>query len=132
MDHAVKVRFIVLGLNALAWRIVASLSPSIPLTVVGILLVIAITIFYVKQFPMARQTLTWAWLIPFGAGLNFAAMIGNGGMMPYVHVMSSAWWVWLGDWIGGVTSPGDILVVIGIFGILIKLVLAQRTLAHET
>ena len=114
----------ILGI-ALVWRFAHWLSPSIYMTVVGIILFVGLAILYVKQ-PILRQTLKWAWLILLGAGLNFAAIIGNGGMMPYPHIMSSAWWVWLGDWLPmGVFSPGDILMIVGFLGVATTLIIMQ-------
>ena len=119
-----------LAIAGLLWRIAQYLSPSIGMTVVGIFLFITLAVFYVKEIPV-RQTLKWAWLILFGAGLNFAAIIGNHGQMPYPHVMSSAWWVWLGDWIGGIISPGDILMAVGFCGIVATLLIKQRELVEQ-
>ncbi len=114
-----------LGGVAVLWRTAQWLSPSIYMAVVGIFLFIGLAVFYVQQFPMARHTLRWAWLIVAGAGMNFAAILANGGMMPYPHIMSSAWWVWLGDWLPGMFSPGDVLMIIGFAGVAVKLITMQ-------
>jgi hypothetical protein len=119
---------------ALLWRVAQWLAPSTYMAIVGIYLLIALAMLYVQKMPMAKQTLKWASLIFLGGGLNLAATIGNGGMMPYPHVMSSAWWVWLGDWLPGMFSPGDILVLTGFFGVAITLIVGQRKagmLAYE-
>lgn len=119
------VDLLILGAAAFLWRIAQYLSPSIGMTVVGISLFIALAVFYLKEVPPIRTTRKWAAFIFVGASLNFAAIIGNGGMMPYPHIMSSAWWVWLGDWIVGHISPGDILMVIGFCGVTASLVISQ-------
>jgi len=124
---------LILGI-ALFWRLAQWLAPSAYMAIVGIYLLIALAMFYIKEMPMVKQTLKWAWLIFLGAGLNFAAIIGNGGQMPYLHVMSSAWWVWLGDWLPGMTSPGDILMIVGFLGTAITLIVGHRKagiLAYE-
>ena len=114
---------------ALFWRVAHWLSPTIYMTVVGVILFVGLAILYVKQ-PLLRQTLKWAWLILLGAGLNFAAILGNGGMMPYPHIMSNAWWVWLGDWLPmGLFSPGDILMIIGFTGVAITLIHNEEKLS---
>lgn len=128
---AILTDLLPLGAAALLWRIAQYLSPSIGMTVVGIFLFIALAVFYTKGVPPVRATRKWALLIFLGAGLNFAAIIGNNGMMPYPHIMSSAWWVWLGDWIAGIISPGDILMVIGFFGIVATLLIGQRKVAEQ-
>jgi len=123
----------ILGI-ALLWRLAQWLAPSVYMAIVGIYLLIGLAMLYIKEMPMAKQTLKWAWLIFFGAVLNFAAIIGNGGQMPYVHVLSRTWWAWLGDWLPGMLSPGDILMIIGFLGVAITLIAAQRkagVLAYE-
>lgn len=95
------------------------------IAIFGGLLTIGGTILYVK-YPTKRYILKWSWLILAGTGLNLAAIIGNGGMMPYLHIMSRTWWVWLGDWIGWVASPGDILIFIGGFGMVATFLISRR------
>lgn len=115
-----------LGLVALLWRVAHYMSPSIAMTVVGILLFIGLAIFYVKQLPELKPTRRWASLVFIGGCLNFAATLANGGQMPMPKIMSAAWWVWLGDWIGGFASPGDILMLIGFIGIVASLILSHQ------
>lgn len=119
-----------LGAVALLWRIAQWLSPSIGMTVIGIFLFLGLAVFYAKQ-PVLRPTLKWAWLILAGGCLNFAAILANGGIMPYPHVMSAAWWVWLGDWIGGLVSPGDILMTIGFVGIVAMLIRNRKQIVGQ-
>jgi len=123
-----------LGIAAILWRTASYLSPSIYMTVLGIFLFIALAVFYVKEMPMARQTLKWAWLILIGAGMNFAAILANGGTMPIPKVMSPFWWIWLGDWLPMGFSPGDVLMIIGFIGVTVTLITTQRkkaALAYE-
>ena len=112
-------------LIAVFWRIAQCLWPGIGMTIAGITIFVGLAIFYAKQ-PILRPTLKLAWLVALGAGLNFAATLANGGMMPIPHIMSSAWWVWLGDWLPGMVSPGDILMIVGFFGIAITVIRMQH------
>ena len=100
------------------------------ISIAGAILLVALAILYVKK-PLWRPILNWAWLILAGAGLNLAAIIGNGGMMPYLHIMSKAWWVWLGDWICWIASPGDILIFIGGFGMIATFLISRRIIYKE-
>lgn len=125
----IKLLF-VLGF-ALTWRLAQWLMPTVGMAIVGAALLVGLAILYVKH-PIFKQTLSWAWLVALGAGLNFAAIIGNGGMMPYLDNLGRAWWTWLGDWLPLGFSPGDIIMIVGFLGIAATLIIAHRRLAYET
>ena len=66
-------------------------------------------------------------LLIVGGLLNFAVLLANKGFMPCILVegvegkyisMYEARLTFLGDWIGGFVSPGDVLVVIGAIGLI--------------
>jgi hypothetical protein len=116
--------------GALMWRSFHVLYPSTWLAVVGLGIMaawIGCMTRLVKLEPGLNSMLGLGMPIIIGGLMNFAVVIANGGYMPCTLTvetagmympMDGARLAHLGDWIGGFVSPGDVLIVIGMVGIL--------------
>ena len=116
--------------GALMWRGFQTAYPSTWLAVVGLIIFIAWIVCMtrlVKLEPRLSSMLGIGMPIIIGGLMNVAVIIANGGYMPCTLTakvqgmympMDGARLAHLGDWIGGFVSPGDVLIVIGMMGIL--------------
>jgi hypothetical protein len=90
-----------------------------------------------------REVLSWVVLLFTGVWLNLVVLLANGGFMPatgswwglhfgILHIgdiycpMASARLPWLGDWIFGFISLGDLLVFVALIGFVITLKLYKE------
>ena len=123
-------RILVCTAGAMMWRACQTIYPSTWLAVVGLIIFIAwiaCMTRLVKLEPRLNSMLGIGMPIIIGGLMNVAVVIANGGYMPCTLTtevdgmympMAGAQLAHLGDWIGGFVSPGDVLIVIGMMGIL--------------
>ena len=112
-------------------------SPELTLLGLGIFVAaIAWTALYFKSISIQGLT-KWLVLMAVGGVLNFIAILANRGFMPIVPqgavfaiahrgISRIYWWVYPGDWIGGVLSIGDVLIVAAFMVITITILRRQN------
>lgn len=128
--------FFIIG-TGLIVKTAAETWPSIPITTAKSCIFAATVACLVKlsQLQLIRKDLM-KWLIPISTGcvLNLVVIIANGGFMPVgceevVRAMyiplDGANLAYLADWIFGVMSPGDILILGAAVGIALTLIRRQ-------
>ena len=117
------------------WRLAQTLHPTLGLSVVGATLFAAITLYCVglpRVTPALYGIRVHLALFLTGGWLNWVASLANRGFMPVAVQEAVAaiyrkglthtyWWLYIGDWIGGAISPGDILIIAGFLGIIITI-----------
>jgi len=120
------------------WRAAQHTWPSIGLSLIGLAIFAAAVVCFLRLLTCTpRSQALIAWIVPFFVGgfLNFSVLLANGGFMPsacqdvadglYIPITGASL-VYLSDWLWGFVSPGDILIVIGLLGIMGTLVWKQR------
>lgn len=127
-----------IGLGFL-WRATQITWPGIPVTLIGLAIFAAMVIYFIKisqQSPQLRGTTRWVVLVLIGGCLNFTAILANHGYMPVIPQAAIAnifqgglstfyWYTYIGDWIGGRMSPGDVLMIVGFLAVGLTIIRNQ-------
>ena len=135
---------LVVGIAVIA-RPVLNLWPSTgTVLIMGAIFVVALLCYakLISVAPDLREMVKWLIPLSVGGSLNFSVRLANGGFMPAANQattrgiyipMDGANFIYLGDWIAGFISPGDIVVLAAFVGIMVTLIWGnrQRTLVEE-
>ena len=127
----------IIGL-ALVSRAVRDTWPSITTTLIAATIFTALMIYCLKitkSPPPLQKIGKWLILLLVAGWLNNAALLANGGFMPSACQdivsgiycpMAGANLPYLGDWLWGFVSPGDVLMVVAFVGIVATLIRKQE------
>lgn len=124
-------------------RVVQIAWPSMWLSLIIIVALAGAAIYLTKlvaSIPKHRAHVAPFTIIFIGGFLNQVARAANNGFMPAVGVgvvkgtycpLDGANFAYLGDWIFGFISPGDIILIVAFFGIVATMLRNQRRQAKE-
>jgi len=125
---------------SLLMRYVWKLAPSIvtsSLVAVTLLIAVGYCMKLLTIIPTGRRIRGWLVLILLGGILNFSAVLANRGFMPCTNVyytygvycpLDSARLSYLGDWLYGFVSPGDIIMLVSFIGAFLTMVKGRKKL----
>ena len=124
------------------WRTAQTATPSTQLAAVGLMVCIAAIVSFthlLRITPRLRPLMPWMVPVAAGALCNHMVVMANGGYMPVLGLsgpagmhcaMEGARLTYLADWICGVASPGDVLLLLGAMG-MVAMLMANRRESRE-
>jgi hypothetical protein len=134
---ALAKALLIIGLG-LVTKPLLDMWPSIGSTITrGAIFAVAIILCLRMVQIMPSLKIYKPWFIPLctGAFLNWLVVLANGGFMPstcqevangFYIPMEGARLTFLGDWIFGFVSPGDVLMILAFVGIVATMVVKPR------